>query len=366
VGLRSFFVRAIACDASRAPELFAEQLGLRLVLASMAGALAVLVSMLLGYPVVVQQCTLILSVAMLFTAISNVVSDLLQGREQLTSVATINLVAGLFLTVASFVAAWSGVGPIGVAVGYLVGPLISGAVSLALVHRRWFPVRATCSTRTCLQLLRQAKMLGVQQIVATLGTNAENLLVPKLAGVAVYGQFAAGTLLTRRLEIVPDGLSAAFYPVIARHYNAGDGPETLRAIKRFALLLTAACVPTALALFLVAGPISMFLFPENPSICRFVIQVTAWWVPLLGCGNGMGYALNAAGREQDEARLSILSTIAGLIMAVILVTNFGLVGACYALLAKSTFGVLVRVPVFVGAIRRFRPAGIAASAMAAR
>src|SRR5687768_10793581 len=95
-----------------------------------------------------------------------------------------------------------------------------------------------------------------------LGTQAEHLLVPKLAGVADFGHFTAGTMLVRRMEIVPDGLSSTFYPVVAKGHAQGR-KEAQAAVRRYALFSLAACVPAALLLALVAEPIALLLFKEQ-------------------------------------------------------------------------------------------------------
>jgi O-antigen/teichoic acid export membrane protein len=343
LGLRAFFIRAVAQHPETAARLFAEQLGLRMTLALLAGGLSLLVCHALKYPHDVWQCTAVLATGAVFTAAGAVVSDLFAATERLPALATINMVAGLTLTGASALAMWLGLGLPGLAASYLLGPILSGTLSLAHVHRRMFRVRVVWSPDRFWQLLKQGKVLGLQLFVMNLGNHAENLLVPKMVGLSEYGFFAAGTLLPRRLEIVPDGLNTAFYPALAKSYH--ESPMRARAtVKRLALFMTAACVPAAVAMFVLAGPIAQLLFPRNPDICQTVIRLTVWWVPLIGFAYGMGYVLNAAGREKDEATLAITSTLISLAVSVVLIVKFGLIGACAALVAKAGLAVAIRIP----------------------
>jgi O-antigen/teichoic acid export membrane protein len=346
VGLRSFFIRAVAQHPEQAPEALAEQLGARAVMAIGAGAVAVGLVYALGYPAIVKGCTVILACGLIFTTVAAASADLLQAKERAPALATINLVSGLLLTATSFAAMWFRTGPMGLAVCYLVGPISAAVFSLAFIQSRLFPIRVSWSPRTHWRLLRQSKMLGLQQVVITVGTQCENLIVPKLVGVTSYGYFAAGTLLPRRLEVVPDALSTTFYPLMAKAYRENAEANRL-VVRRFTILLVGLCLPAAGLLFLLADPIARLLFPSDPEICRLVLRITVWSVPLIGLANGMGYALNAAGQEAAEVRLSIVGGVASLACSAALIMGFGLVGASIALLARGVIGIVVRLPYFL-------------------
>jgi len=173
-------------------------------------------------------------------------------------------------------------------------------------------------------------------------------------GISAYGYFAAGTLLPRRMEVVHDGLNTAFYPVLARSYQQ-SAAHALVTVKRLGLFMCAACVPAAIGLTLFADPIARLLFPDSPDICRTVIRITIWWLPLTGLAYAMGYALNAAGHERDEARIAISATLASLVLSVVLIQTLGLIGACYALVGRATLALAFRLPCFLRTLRAAEP-----------
>lgn len=151
--------------------------------------------------------------------------------------------------------------------------------------------------------------------------------------------------------IVPDGLNTAFFPVLTRQFHNGDS-QVGSTVKRFALFVGLACIPVAIAVTLLAEPISRLLFRDERDLCRMVMQITAWAIPLIGFESAMGYLLTAAGREKDEARLAIARAVLGLAISGVFIWQFGLLGACFALPAKGLIGIMVRVPTLLE-IRRF-------------
>jgi O-antigen/teichoic acid export membrane protein len=141
---------------------------------------------------------------------------LLQAVERLPIIASINTVAGLLLTAASVVVTYAELGVPALCAAYLIGPLLSGSLSLLFVNRQLFPVSFHLSVRRSVELLWEARVMGTQVFINTLANQAENLFVPMVSGMANYGQFAAGSLLVRRLGVIPDALCTAFYPLMVR------------------------------------------------------------------------------------------------------------------------------------------------------
>jgi O-antigen/teichoic acid export membrane protein len=344
LGLRSFFVRRLAQDPGCAATAFRDQLGTRSLLAAIAAGASIGTAWALGYPKTVLLATSLLSIGLLFNAITACAADLLQAVERLPVLASINMVAGLLLTAASVVVTYAELGVPALCAAYLIGPILSGSLSLLFVNRQLFPVSFHLSVRRSVELLWEARVMGTQVFVGTLANQAENLLVPMVSGMANYGQFAAGSLLVRRLDVIPDALCTAFYPLMVRAYQRQEPDSSLR---RLALLPVMLCVPAALCVFFLAAPISRILFPDNPAISTFVMQVTVWWVPLVGLANGLGHALNAARRERRDTALLMITTIISLICSSMLIWRFGVLGACLSLLLRQGLTAVVRLTMFL-------------------
>jgi O-antigen/teichoic acid export membrane protein len=343
LGLRSFFVRQLAQDPGCAATAFRDQLGTRSLLAVVAAGASIGTAWVLGYPKAVLLATSLLSIGILFNAITACVADLLQALERLPVLASINMVAGLLLLAASVVVTYAELGVPALCAAYLIGPILSGSLSLLFVKRQLFPVSFHLSVRRSIELLWEARVMGSQVFVGTLANQAENLLVPMVSGMTNYGQFAAGSLLVRRLDVLPDALCTAFYPLMVRAYQRQGPGSSLRLL---ALLPVMFCVPAALCVFCLAAPISRMLFPDNPVVSTFVIQVTVWWVPLVGLTLGLGYALNSAQRERRDTALLMITIILSLLCAPMLIWLFGVLGACLSLLLRQGLSAIVRLSLF--------------------
>jgi O-antigen/teichoic acid export membrane protein len=346
LGLRAGFVRAVALHPERAPRALAEQLGLRLSLCIFTIGSAFGGCALLGYSTVVLHCTAVGGLGAVATTIATVFADLLQARQRLAAMAAMNLLSGIFLTATSALVIGLGGGPVALAAAYLVGPIISAAGMWSLLRREQFPVRLAWDGRRFLTVLKDARSFAAQQLVAAGGTHVHTLLLSRLVSPAAFGFFAAGSLPGNRLTVIPDGLATAAYPALAQAYRRSPA-EAARLASRYLGLTLITCLCAAVAVMLAAGPISRLLFPDHPLICRQVICISVWALPGAGMAAIMGYALNAAGKETEQARALLPAGICTVVITVLLVVCLGLLGACWALIVPHAINALFLLPCFL-------------------
>lgn len=346
LGLRAEFVRAVALCPEVAPRALAEQLGLRLSLCALTVSLALIGGILLGYSSVVIHCTAVGALGAVAATVATVFADLLQARHRLPTVAAMNFLAGLSLTAASALAIWLGAGPVWLATAYLVGPIVSAAGTWMLLRRERFPVRIMWDRRRFLAMLKEARSFAAQQLVSAAGTQVHALLLSRLVSPAAFGYFSAGSMPGNRLTVIPDGLCTAAYPAIAQAYrrSSAEGGRLATWYLTVTLLVSLSVVA---AVTLVAGWIARLLFPGAWLLCEQVILITVWTIPAAGVALIIGYALNAAGKETQQARALVPAGLCAVLINVLLVLRLGLVGACWAVVVPHAVNALFLLPCFL-------------------
>ena len=346
LGLRGAFVRTVAADPGSAPMALAEQMGLRVLLAVLAGAAVIAGCMLLRYPTIVLSCTAVGAAGLVLTTIATTLSDVLQAVHRLKTIATVNLVAGIVLTGSSVICAFLGAGPVAIAVVYLTGPALSVALLLAVVGRLCCRVSVRLDVRRCVALLAGSRFFAAQQLLTACGTQAEALMLPRLVGLHQFGFFTAGTLLTTRLAVLPDGMCTAAYPAMVRAF-ARDRDRGGRLVLWYTAIAACGGVAVALIVSWAADLIGKMLFPGSGAVLSQVARMTVWSLPLVAIDAVLGYALNAAGKDAAQARVSLPAAALSLLCSVLLVTRFGVAGACWSMLARPAVRVAFMTPLAV-------------------
>jgi len=345
-GLRTVFIRRIAQEPDNAAVALGEQLGLRIILATAAGSIAVAICAALRYPAVVVGCAAVSAVALGISTVASAFGDVLQGMERFQSTAAINGIAGVALTAASVIAAMKGAGALGMSFAYLVGPVASMLMLLRAVQSKLFRVRIVWSYTRYLVLIQEVRMLGAQQFLTAAQDRIELILIPKLMGLKMFGFFAAGTMPASRLVAFPDGLATSFYPRIANSIQT-DRRAAANQVAQLMMVSLAVCLPIAVLMQFMAAPIARVLFPRHPFMCREIIQITMWSLPIHAIVFPLTYALQAASQHSETAKVTMWSTVCGFITTVVLTSRFGIVGACWSWIARPVLLFIFMAPAFI-------------------
>jgi O-antigen/teichoic acid export membrane protein len=363
-GLRAAFVRTVARDPDTAPTRFAEQLGLRSTLSIMTVGIALGICLLLRYSTVIVACTGIAGIGLILGVVAGVAVDYLQALHRLMAVAVINFIAGLCLTMASVVAVWKGGGPILVSWSYLIGPTVSVIALLGLIGYQEFAPRVAWNLSRFRALIAESRFFIAQQGINIASAYAAALLLPKIIGTTEFGFYTAGTLLVTRLGIIPDALSSAFFPIIAKAYHGDVYLASRKAFYYLGLSLLMS-LPVAWAVFLMTGLIARILFPGRELQCLWIMKITIWMLPLMSVGLCLGYSLNAAGYEAQMTRMNLRAAICQIALTVALIYLRSTSGACWALVLRYIVTIVFLAPLFLkvfpltGILRRERAIALA-------
>ncbi len=362
LGLRAAFVRAVAADQASAARALSEQLGVRLPLSLLVGALVIGLCLLLGYPPAVVWCAAAGAIGLILTTVATTLGDLLQSFNRVATLAAVNLVAGLTLTGLSLVVAWRGGGPVAMATGYLVGPAVSVATLVVIVRRHICPVAVRWDARCAARLLAGSRYFAAQQLLFAGSAQAEALILPQLIGLSQFGSFSSGAMPANRLIVLPDSLCAAAYPAMVKAC-AGGAPFGAGLVRRYLAVGLLGGVLVAMGGMLAADPIGRVLLPGQSELFVFAVRVTIWSVPLTALELVMGYALNAAGKDAVQARLAMPAAALSLAGSVALVLGLGVPGACWSMLFRPALRAMFLAPITVRTFRRARSTDVPVAAM---
>jgi O-antigen/teichoic acid export membrane protein len=342
MGLRTLFVRDLAREPDRAESRLAEQLGVRMSLGLLASASAMVISWLVGYPVVVQYCLAVASVGILLSVVSSTLVDFLQSKERFGAFAAAGLISGLSVTLASIAAAFLNAGPIGLSVAYLTTPIVNVVICRRLV-RQHVSIRFHWSFARARTLLRESRSVGIMAIATSARARLEQLLIPAMMDIEAAGVFSAGGLIADRLAILPDAIGTAFYPRVAsaRHRSDSLGTDAVVAMLTTCL---AATLPIPILGMYFARLLGELLTPASMDACRLVVLITVFALPITAINTAMLYALQAAGLHDASARLGVIATMVSALPAIELIRLFGLAGASWSLATRPSLFALSLVP----------------------
>lgn len=307
MGLRALTVRYVAQHRDESRQHLGTVLSLRLVLA-FAAILMVLLATPLGSPdPATRTVAMIAAGTLLLNTIVGVLTDGYHAIEQMGPPARAGMVGGLFLTIASVIAAASGGGPEALAATYLIGPLVTGAYLWVGAARAGIQPQLTWAPKEFRRLLTEALPFFGQAMVESISSRIDLIILGHTLGNANLGGYTAARQLAGRAGVVVDGSGTALLPSLAhlRATNPGGAPLLLRGTLRWMLALT---VPLAIAVALAAPEIVLLVFGPGFESGATVLGVQIFVLPLTAVAVAMGHALFVAHRNRQVVTTSIIST----------------------------------------------------------
>jgi O-antigen/teichoic acid export membrane protein len=240
----------------------------------------------------------------------------------------------------------------GVALILLIGTgvalLISAAlayltVTLAFTRQTWWGATIQIDRQQLLRLAKAGMPMTLSLTLLAISASVDRFIVAHLSGAAVAGQYSAGVDLVRQTLVIPAISAAATFMPMAVQILATRGPVAAREhlIECLELLL-AITLPAALGFAVVSHHIAYVILGPDfrdlavvvmPIICLvMVFQILTYQYVHIG------FLLS------DRNSLYLINTgstvIVNCVLAYVLITRFGPVGAAWGKLAAEVFGFL--------------------------
>jgi O-antigen/teichoic acid export membrane protein len=211
---------------------------------------------------------------------------------------------------------------------------------LVRIFLGWFPAIPTVEDLR--QLLRDTPPFTAFVVLGQLYSRVDTLLIGALlpGGLDAAGAYFAAMRLIAGLEYLPDALSRAIYPNLARAYVAGA--HTINEmIRRPIEVLLWISIPVPFAAFLAADWGFPLVFGSDVRGYSWVLVVVTIFVPMRFLGYLLGITLTTGGAQAKRALAVALAAVIVVGLDVVLLPRIGLVAAVIAFIAASitTFGI---------------------------
>ncbi len=312
LGLRALAVRRLARDPEHAAANVGILLTLRTILAVIAGIAMVSLAAVLTDNSGTAWVIRIAGASLIPAAIMTTLIDGLVAAERAKAVSVANMIGGLTLTIASVIAVALGGKEVALAASYALGPVVTASVlareavrTYGRIVLRWTPTEWRALTAEAFPFFR----------VGVLGSALNRIdivIVGRLFGDSQAGIYSAAVSLVDRILIIPDSVSTAMLPALAKMRRAGQSLG-----RQFGDLV--------LGLQLIAWPLTLATIAAAPAILTLVFSApyaSAWPVlvmailafPLTAAGSLASEALLAADRERVITRGAFRSQLGALIV----------------------------------------------------
>ena len=329
-GLDQLLTREVAKDHSKTGQYLSNFLYARVILALLAIAIFYLIVQLSHYD---SETKLVISL-MLLSILPENINNLCWGgfaafeEYHLTGIGTV-LNMGIKLGL-GFIFIRMGMPLAYVALAVLLGHIGSMLVNLFITRRRYLMEGwQRADPQFIWRQLRYAIPFLFIGIFFIFDSRLDVILLSALSSETAVGLYGAATAVIMAFTILPEGYRIAVLPVMSRFQE--DKSSRLRDLyeRSFKYLLIIA-IPISIAIILLAEDLISLIYrkdlPEAVSALR-VLAIGLTFTFLIVVNNRLLIVHN---RQDLIARILILSTAANVLVNVLLIPNYGAVGAAVA------------------------------------
>lgn len=330
-GLKTMVTREVARHRERTEELLVN--GSVVVLATTMAAITaqLLFVWAMGYSRDTANVVLLLSLGLIPYALSAICEAIFQGWERMRLIALANIPVNVLKIGLSVAVLVLGSGLMTVVL-LLVGSYLAVMVVEWLLIARRFAVpsiRLSWST-ACWMVRSTVTFLGIDGIIAVTGS-LNVILLSKLRGETEVGLYNAGTQLMVPAALIFQSVVLSVFPVMCRRYE-----PTLQSIKRIAErvieLTLGVALPMSAGLFLVSDSAVRLLYGSGLARATVSLRLMAWGLIMTAMTSILGQVLVASLRERVTLRIVLVDLVVSLVAGVLLIHQFGYVGAAVAAL----------------------------------
>lgn len=355
LGLHLAAVRDVAADTDAAPKIAANLGALGFATSALMG-LACLAVGLAAYPQDLHLAFGLLGLAMLPTAWINVAEAILIGRQNMSTVASVNLVESVLRACCSAIAVWQGWGLDALFLIFLTGRLGAAlAYSRAAAVPGWRP--ALIDWRALRRHLTECPVFFGIMLMSAVISRFDLFFLSRLGGFAELGIYAVAAKIYEAALMAPSVITSVLYPAFSQ--LAPQEGQQLEALLRTAILwVFMLALPCAIGVGILAEVLVSQAFGADYAAAAPVLQVLIAAVVLVALNQMLTLALLSHHEQGADLYSLLLSAAAMVLLLAGLIPLFGMLGAAWAVLLTMLLQFAIRY-VFVRRRLQLHP-GLAA------
>jgi O-antigen/teichoic acid export membrane protein len=340
-GLQTLIIREVSKDRTTTSQYLVNGSAVVVVASALSIAMVMMFVRLLRYSPETSSVILLLSLGVLPFSLSLINKAVFQAWERMHYIAWANVPVHVAKVGLAFLLLVQDCG-----LFHLILLLLATYVTI-MVLEWWLMLRhivrpsMRIDRRFCMAMIRSTSpFLGITLIVA-INVNLDVILLSRFTDEAQVGLYGAAAQLITPLVVIYDTIMLSVFPEMCKRFAIGL--ENLKRLSGHVLeLLLAIALPAVIGLLFLAEPVILLLYGDAGFVLASqALRILVWTLILTAFTHVLGRALLASLREKVTLRIVVTSTMIKLLLGLVLISQFGLIGAALAMLLTALVEVLL-------------------------
>ncbi len=354
-GLRVLVTREVAKDRTQTDKYLVNASAVIVLFALISVTVLGIFTKIMQYSTDTTTVIMLLSLGLLPYALSVICDALFQAWEQMYYITYANIIVNIGKVTLGFLLLYQGY-----SLHYIAWLLFFSHLAVLIV-KWWLLLRYVTRPQISFDPQFSVKMMkstitffGIDGLLAIM-SSFNVILLSKLTSEVEVGLFSAAAQIRVPMSLVFQSIIISVFPVMARSFEPSYRRLKMVSEQLIELLFTIA-LPTAIGLFFLAESVLLLLYGDQDfAMAAGALRVLVGALVLRVFTQVLGRVLVASSREKINFRILLIDLGVNIILAPILISQFGLMGAAMTALAvRLVDTVLHYIPV-----SRSFPGGIA-------
>jgi O-antigen/teichoic acid export membrane protein len=337
LGLTSVLIREVAKTPEKTARILGQVVTIKLPLVAVAAAIVNGGVWLMGYPPVTREMVALASVVLALDAVSLTFYGIMRGHHQL-KYEGLGLVIGQIIILATGIAVLKSGAPLTHLMYALIAGSLWNAVMSVVVVRRKLGIapKPSWDRNFAKELLMTALPFALAGAFVKIYTNADIVLLNRLAGDAAAGIYAVPYKLTFAFQFIPMAFTAALFPAFARSF-AADRERLGEVFHKSLWYLSLIVAPLVAGIMALAPELVRVVYGPAYGAAAVPLVILIPTLVFIFLDFPVGSMLNATDRQATQTRLMGLATLISVVLNILLIPRYGVMGVVIASLVSHGF-----------------------------
>lgn len=337
LGISSFIIREVAREKQLAGEYITNASLTKLLLSFISFVLIVIVINLMAYPQDTKIVVYLFGIYTILTSFALTFRSIFQAFEKMEYNAAVELIKQIALVFLVLFVIRSKCGLLELAYVYLLTGILDVILSLFIVFKRISRPNLNINYLFCKRLVLKSIPFGFNELFGVIFFKIDTIMLSSIQSDSAVGIYSAAYVPLLSLStIISYMVASTLYPVMSKCFiSSKKSLEEITALTSKYIIIIG--FPIGIGCFLLSDRFIELLYVDQYSSSVIPFQILAFFIPFRLVSKITGTLLTSINKQNVRTISVGLSSLANIMLNVILIPRFSYLGASVATVLSELF-----------------------------
>lgn len=345
LGINYLLIREISRNKNLVSKYFVNAFSAKVLLSMITFVIIVIALNILNYPQDTKQIVYIIWFFTIFSTFTELFYSIFRAFEMMQYDAFLKILRMVLLTISSLYVLFKGYGVFAFSYTFIFVELIIVLIAFFIALSKFVKLRLSIDVTFIISLLKKALPFGLAFVFGSIYFFIGSVMLSNMKGDTEVALYSVAYNIALAILFIPTVYTNAIYPVLSRYYKAhenqrfsSESKEKLSILyERSFKYLYIIGLPISFGSYFLAERIILFLYGKAYSASIIALQIISWYLFIKFLNFLFGTMLSSVDKQNKRMLGQGLTAGFNVMLNLLLIPQFGYVGAAWATFATEVF-----------------------------